>query len=76
MGRHRRYADSNNGVSKESTINNDHNSVRKAGAVQKRLGLTKQVCMDCNSRAPERADSCRKCGSTNLRQKKSEFTDG
>jgi len=76
MGRHRRYADSNNGVSNGSTINNDHNNVRKAASVQERLGLTKQVCMDCNSRAPELADSCLKCGSSNLRQKKSEFTDG
>jgi len=75
MGRHRRYADSNNGVSKESTINNDHNSVRKAAAVQERLGLTKQVCMSCNARADEDADACRKCGSSNLRAKKSNFTD-
>jgi len=35
---------------------------------EKRIFST-QVCMRCNSRNPERADRCRKCGYGNLRPK-------
>jgi large subunit ribosomal protein L40e len=31
--------------------------------------FTKQICMRCNARNPERADQCRKCGYGNLRPK-------
>ncbi|PSQ65107.1 MAG: 50S ribosomal protein L40e [Halobacteriales archaeon SW_9_67_24] len=35
---------------------------------EKRL-LQKQICMRCNARNASRADSCRKCGYSNLRRK-------
>jgi large subunit ribosomal protein L40e len=31
--------------------------------------LDKMICMRCNARNPQRADSCRKCGYKNLRRK-------
>jgi large subunit ribosomal protein L40e len=31
--------------------------------------LEKLICMRCNARNPERADSCRKCGYKRLRPK-------
>jgi large subunit ribosomal protein L40e len=31
--------------------------------------LEKMICMRCNARNPQRADSCRKCGYKNLRRK-------
>jgi large subunit ribosomal protein L40e len=34
--------------------------------------LDKKICMRCNARNPTRADSCRKCGYKNLRQKAKE----
>ncbi|MEF8882523.1 MAG: 50S ribosomal protein L40e [Halapricum sp.] len=34
--------------------------------------LDKKICMRCNARNPERADSCRKCGYKNLRPKAKE----
>jgi large subunit ribosomal protein L40e len=37
-------------------------------AAEDRL-FTTQICMRCNARNPERADSCRKCGYGNLRPK-------
>jgi large subunit ribosomal protein L40e len=34
--------------------------------------LSKMICMRCNARNPERADSCRKCGYGKLRPKAKE----
>jgi len=34
--------------------------------------LNKQICMRCNARNSERAESCRKCGYGNLRPKAKE----
>ncbi|MEF8851415.1 MAG: 50S ribosomal protein L40e [Haloarculaceae archaeon] len=34
--------------------------------------LSKQICMRCNARNPVDADSCRKCGYSNLRRKSKE----
>lgn len=34
--------------------------------------LNKMICMRCNARNPERADSCRKCGYKKLRPKAKE----
>jgi len=34
--------------------------------------LSKMICMRCNARNPERADSCRKCGYKSLRPKNKE----
>jgi large subunit ribosomal protein L40e len=34
--------------------------------------LKKMICMRCNARNPQRADSCRKCGYKNLRPKNRE----
>lgn len=31
--------------------------------------FTKQICMRCNARNPQRADQCRKCGYGRLRPK-------
>jgi large subunit ribosomal protein L40e len=31
--------------------------------------LDKQICMNCDARNAKRASRCRKCGSTQLRQK-------
>lgn len=39
--------------------------------VEDRL-LGKQICMKCNARNPQRADSCRKCGYKHLRPKAKE----
>ncbi len=38
---------------------------------EKRI-LNKMICMRCNARNPNRADSCRKCGYKNLRPKNRE----
>lgn len=46
-----------------------------ADAVLRRLGLIGQVCTDCNARAPENAEKCRRCGCTNLRRRNKEFAD-
>jgi large subunit ribosomal protein L40e len=43
----------------------------KNEAAVKRM-LEKQICMRCNARNPQRADSCRKCGYKNLRPKSKE----
>ena len=37
-----------------------------------RRNLNKQICMRCNARNSERANSCRKCGYGNLRPKAKE----
>jgi len=34
--------------------------------------LSKQICMRCNARNPDRAENCRKCGYGNLRRKSKE----
>ena len=39
-------------------------------AVNRRL--EKQICMRCNARNPQGADSCRKCGYKHLRPKSKE----
>ena len=33
---------------------------------------SKQICMRCNARNPDRAENCRKCGYGNLRRKSKE----
>jgi large subunit ribosomal protein L40e len=40
-------------------------------AAEKRT-LSKQICMRCNARNPQRAQRCRKCGYKNLRPKSKE----
>jgi large subunit ribosomal protein L40e len=37
-------------------------------SIEDRL-LNKQICMRCNARNPQDADSCRKCGYKRLRPK-------
>jgi len=34
--------------------------------------LDKMICMRCNARNPQRADTCRRCGSKKLRAKAKE----
>lgn len=43
----------------------------KFEAAERRI-LDKQICMRCNARNPQRADSCRKCGYKRLRPKAKE----
>lgn len=69
MGRHRKRATQDNGI-----IDEKHNS-NPTDAVEKRLGLTKQVCQRCDARNSETADKCRKCGHTALRPKASQYRD-
>lgn len=73
MGRHRKHPLSNGNVASEPSGQSSI-SIRKD--VESRLGLNKQICMSCNARNPEDADSCRKCGHNQLRGKKSEYADG
>lgn len=40
-------------------------------AAEERI-LKKMICMRCNARNPQRADSCRKCGYKRLRPKNRE----
>jgi large subunit ribosomal protein L40e len=72
MGRHRKRALRNGNVAGGESV--DKGDAHPA--VDRRLGLNKQVCMSCNARVPRDADSCRKCGSSQLRGKKAEFSDG
>ena len=75
MGRHRKHPVQNSSgrsIVKEETSAFDGKSFRQD--VEARLGLTKQVCYDCNATNDERADSCRKCDG-DLRQKKTKFRD-
>lgn len=44
-------------------------------AAVERLGLNNLICQDCNANNPQGADTCRKCGKSNLRRKKSEYSD-
>lgn len=73
MGRHRKRP-TRDGVDK---VENDEVVAEDeiVHQVERRLGLTKQVCVGCDARNAERADRCRKCGSTDLRRKAREFAD-
>lgn len=71
MGRHRKKATESHDVKNEENVNRGATT----DVVDERLGLNGQVCGDCNARADEDADQCRKCGSTNLRDKAGRFRD-
>lgn len=75
MGRHLKYPTKDGDVTKESAIGGSAGEKQPNEAVLKRLGFGKTVCMDCNARNPERADACRKCGSSQLREKKHDYRD-
>lgn len=71
MGKRRKHPLSNNKIAKSPssatvTIRED---------VEARIGLNKQICTDCNARNSENADDCRKCGCSQLRDKKTNFRD-
>jgi len=71
MGRHRKRATIDNDVMAEEHLSEE----KQAGVVEERLGLTGNVCMDCNARVPANSETCRKCGSSNTRPKKSSYSD-
>jgi len=71
MGRHRKYPVEGGGVEKESSSRVPKDVVEFP---QDRLGLNDNVCQDCNARNGNR-ETCRKCGSSNLRKKKKQFAD-
>lgn len=75
MGRKLKYPTTDGDVVAESGVGDGGGKKTASETVLKRLGFGKQVCMDCNARAPEKADACRKCGSTQLREKKHAFRD-
>lgn len=71
MGRHNRRPTKKGTIVKKT-------SAQAAGineAVVERMGLNDQVCMRCNCRTPPNADKCRKCGHTQLRPRKSDYSD-
>lgn len=71
MGRHRKFPVDNDVVTESSLGNREPSE-----AVMRRIGLFNKICMDCNANSPPDADACRKCGSSNLRQKKRRYQDG
>lgn len=75
MGRHLKYPTKDGSVVKESAIGDTADKKTAEPKVLKRLGFGKTVCMDCNARNPEDADACRKCGSSDLREKKHDYAD-
>lgn len=56
---------------KESSVS----ETKRREDVLERLGFGGMICMECNARAPANADSCRKCGNSQLREKKLAFQD-
>lgn len=72
MGRHRKHPLSNGKVAKKPSTG----AVQVRDDVEKRIGLTRQICMKCNARNSERAERCRKCGHNQLRKKSAEYRDG
>lgn len=75
MGRRRKYPTTDGNVVSESAINGEHSTAKPSEAALARIGLNKQVCMSCNATAPENADACRKCGSSQLRDKSAQYRD-
>ena len=75
MGQHRRGTSDQNGVKKQSALATDTGEGKhpKQELIEKRIGLRKQVCQDCNARLPQSAEKCRKCGSKQLRRKNTDF---
>lgn len=73
MGRNLKYPTKDGRVVKESAFNASTQKLNEA--VLDRLGFKDNVCMDCNARNAASRDNCRKCGSTNLRQKRRDFYD-
>lgn len=71
MGKRRKHPLSNGKIGKAPSSPTVH--IRED--VEKRIGLTKQICMKCNSRNPEDADECRNCHYKNLRKKKTQFRE-
>lgn len=43
--------------------------------IRDRLGLNNRICTSCNANNSKDADKCRKCGCTQLRRKKKDFSD-
>lgn len=76
MGRHRKHPTTDNDVVSESAIGESGDKKTPHSAVEERLGLNASICMNCNANNPSGAASCRKCGSNNLRPKKSSYADG
>lgn len=75
MGRHLKYPTKDGDVVKESAVGDSGTKKEPSEAVLKRLGFGKMVCMDCNARNPTNASNCRKCGSSDLREKKHAYQD-
>jgi len=72
MGRNQKWpVEGDSDVVKASALGNRNIDER----VLDRLGLNSSICMSCNARNPSNADKCRKCGTSNLRPKRRQFSD-
>lgn len=71
MGRFLRHVTNRGNVKRESSFTG---SEKPDENIRDRIGLTNQVCMDCNANNPQDADKCRKC-SGDLRPKHRDFAD-
>lgn len=77
MGRKRKEVTENNEIVSETKVEegdaNRKTPHEQRAEIEGRIGLTKQVCQDCDARNAKSADKCRKCGSGNLRDKNDQF---
>lgn len=71
MGRHNKRPATDHDVRDKDHIKDG----RMSKAAARRIGLYKYICQKCNARNPEGANKCRKCGNTDLRPKKRDYTD-
>lgn len=72
MGRHRRFPTNENDVKRRTSFKDTEEVDER---VVKRLGLDNQICSNCNANNPPDAETCRRCGSADLRPKSSDFSD-
>lgn len=75
MGRHLKYPTTDGDVVPESGVGQSGGKKQPNEKVLERLGFGKMVCTSCNARNPTDADACRKCGSSQLREKKHAYRD-
>lgn len=75
MGRHRKYPTTDGDVVTESAVGDSADKKTPSEAAMRRLGFDNKICQNCNANNAHRANKCRKCGSTELRRKKSEYAD-
>lgn len=76
MGRRRKHPTTDGSVEAPSAVGEGGDKKTISEAAEQRLGLNNMICMSCNANNSPDADSCRKCGHTNLRGKKDTYADG